>query len=374
MKYTFLPLALCIAIVTTSHTYGMEEVTMGLDIVLDICGPRLSLLPSLTELAKELSQGNSNAINQFIERSYDQQSAKNDVLFLASYMNDTQVASTALQYGADINARKHLEETPLMIATRCGYKKMIQYLLNNEATIDLKDQYGHTALFFAAAEGHASTVSLLLDRTLNLNVEDCKRALCAAAINGHLSVISLLISKTALRRLKDICTGDTLHNVDVKERCTKELKYTIIKRLLQLSLDPAVQCYLANPVQYVVTKCQPHNESSLYIGQVPLLMIACMFGHTNVVEILKSYSISSGYLSWHEGYYSYMLRTSLDALNYAFACGNDDTAAACIEAFGEHISWLSWKGELDRLLQGAQQRKNQKLISALLHKQHRAAS
>lgn len=359
-KHSFLPLALCLGISTILPTYSMENEVSLTPESLETCRSQLSLLPSLEQLGHRLSLGSATEIDPLIEQSAGSQAEKNDVLFSATYKNDLQVVSTTLRAGADINARNYfLNETPLMIAAESGSKEMVQYLLDSGATIDLYDNFGQTALVRAAKEGHRSVVSLLLSKKTIVNSKDCQRALHAAAFRGHLPVVALLISKTAAQGIKDVCMPQTVELVSLE----KDDEFTVVKFPLQLSLNPAVQLYLADPMKYLLEKCQTNNESSLYIGQIPLLMLACMFGHTCVVEQLRNYSISPEYLSIRHDYWKYMLCASFDALDYAIACGNDDTAAAYIEAFGDRTSW--WPGELDKLLQRATKKKNQRLITAL---------
>ncbi|WP_198388030.1 ankyrin repeat domain-containing protein [Burkholderia ubonensis] len=86
--------------------------------------------------------------------------------------------------------------TALMLAAKYGHRDLVEYLLANGASYDLRGQAGNTALIFAAGEGYADIVELLLSHGANVNVRDVYNgtALHDAAASGHTAVVDRLLS------------------------------------------------------------------------------------------------------------------------------------------------------------------------------------
>ena len=61
-------------------------------------------------------------------------------------MGNKNVVKVLLSYGADINSRCRRDRTPLIIAANDGDTKLIQFLIDNGANIDLVDRDGWNAL------------------------------------------------------------------------------------------------------------------------------------------------------------------------------------------------------------------------------------
>jgi ankyrin repeat protein len=95
--------------------------------------------------------------------------------------------------------RREDGKTGLMLAAARGHKTLVTLLLNAGAIIGEWDRGGETALTFAAANGHESVVSLLLERGADVDGWSLNREtpLPLAAANGHESVVSLLLERGA---------------------------------------------------------------------------------------------------------------------------------------------------------------------------------
>jgi len=85
-------------------------------------------------------------------------------LALAVTNGNAEMVELLLKSGADPNASLPGGETALMTAARVGTLASVKALLVRGATVDSKDErHGQTALMWAAAEGHADVVQMLIE-------------------------------------------------------------------------------------------------------------------------------------------------------------------------------------------------------------------
>ena len=94
------------------------------------------------------------------------------------------------------------KRTVYKLHCRClyGHASTVSLLLDRGAAIEAKDNDGSTSLMASAAYGHASTVSLLLDRgaAIEAKEKDGATSLIAAAALGHALIVSLLLDRGAV--------------------------------------------------------------------------------------------------------------------------------------------------------------------------------
>src|SRR5436190_17821673 len=91
-------------------------------------------------------------------------------LFDAATKGDRAAVEAALkQPGANINAKNHDNNTPLMEATDAGNTGAAQALLDAGADPNLFDEDKDTALHFAARKGYTEVSSAILDKGGNPN-------------------------------------------------------------------------------------------------------------------------------------------------------------------------------------------------------------
>lgn len=129
-------------------------------------------------------------------------------LFILSQSLDTFSQTT------DINAKDETGQTLLMTEAQDGTAANIKKLLKKGANIELKDQYGWTALMYAAFSNIAvypktkpdtSMLKALLEASANANVSDPRgiTPLIIAANEGKTEFVKLLLSKGADANAKD---------------------------------------------------------------------------------------------------------------------------------------------------------------------------
>jgi serine/threonine-protein phosphatase 6 regulatory ankyrin repeat subunit B len=149
-------------------------------------------------------------------------------LLLAAENGQLEVVKLLLEKGADVNAKSsyntiHQSATPLIGATkvtadykrlglasppgsrvvtkrRHGYLEVVKTLLDNGAKVDVTDNFGHTALYYASSNGQLEVVRLLLEKGAGADVQGDNRngtPLLLAAQNGDVEIVKLLLAKGA---------------------------------------------------------------------------------------------------------------------------------------------------------------------------------
>jgi ankyrin repeat protein len=76
---------------------------------------------------------------------------------------------------------------------------VIQHLINNGADVNIRDNFGYTALIWASRFGHIDIVRLLIDAGADVNARNDggRTALMYASDCGYLDIVELLRSKGA---------------------------------------------------------------------------------------------------------------------------------------------------------------------------------
>ena len=82
-------------------------------------------------------------------------------LILATRNGDLAAVSTALNNGANVNAKYTYDKTALMVASEMGHEDIVKLLLDNGADVNAKDTEGITALTSVGPRGHETIVQLL---------------------------------------------------------------------------------------------------------------------------------------------------------------------------------------------------------------------
>ena len=77
--------------------------------------------------------------------------------------NVPELVEYAIDQGADVESHDHMQNTPLLLASRMGLESISRILVQRGANIRTSDVSGKNALHYAAREGHNGVVSVLLD-------------------------------------------------------------------------------------------------------------------------------------------------------------------------------------------------------------------
>jgi ankyrin repeat protein len=121
-------------------------------------------------------------------------------LTLAITNADSAMVETLLQAGADANTVLPGGETALMTAARVGTLASVKALLARGAAVDRKDdKHGQTALMWAAAEGHAPVIQMLIEvgADFRARLASGMTPLLFAVREGHSDAVRVLLKAGA---------------------------------------------------------------------------------------------------------------------------------------------------------------------------------
>ena len=149
-------------------------------------------------------------------------------LMMASFGNFADATDILLKAGARADLSRRDGQTALMIAALIGAKD-VATLLIPRSTIDARDEIGNSALAYAALNGHADIIALLIGAGAHADTTN-KRGqtpLHLAAASGQLSAVDALLLISADRDARDASGATPLDLAMTNQRSA------VIRRLLE---------------------------------------------------------------------------------------------------------------------------------------------
>lgn len=138
-------------------------------------------------------------------------------LIRAVEKNDIAFADSLLSNGANIESMNYDGHTPLMIASHIGYEDLVSMLIKHKANINAlgSEDNDMSAIMFAAKNGHAGIVKLLLSSGADIETKSrWGSPLLFAAGCNRIEVIALLLDSGANPYTKN---EDGLTAIDLAE-------------------------------------------------------------------------------------------------------------------------------------------------------------
>lgn len=135
------------------------------------------------------------------ERWYEETREFQTPLHIASRWGLHELAQSALQRGANVNAQNSRGETPLWLACRASLAHFVEMLLEAEADGNIFDtRYGDTPLMLAASSNDQEILQLLLKSKVDCNKgnSSAETALYMAAYNDNMEIVRMLLDAGAL--------------------------------------------------------------------------------------------------------------------------------------------------------------------------------
>lgn len=167
-----------------------------------------------------LTQAVNYLLNNFQPKAVDCKN-KDDktALHEAAQFGQFEVCELLIKHGANVNALKRADWTPLMLAcTKFSNDsqsrlKIVELLLDNGALINYSNKDGWTCLHLIAREGDVDILNLLIKYGVNIQTKtkNCRTALHVAALHGNLQVVNILLASGLNADERDTCGNTPLH-------------------------------------------------------------------------------------------------------------------------------------------------------------------
>ena len=264
-------------------------------------------------------------------------------LIWATIFGHKDVVEILLAKGADVNLKDKQGITALICAAGKGYRDIVEMFLNAKADVNAQGNHSDTALILAVREGHKGIVELLLNASADVNLvyNEGITVLMAATNRSDKELVALLLAKGADINARDSSNRTSLTHVHFWN-WDKE-----IVQLLELCSKPEVQAYIKDPKVYAQNKYYVYDKTTA-------LMLACIFGHTEIISSYKD--CSQEYLNAQDAY-------GHTALDYAYMF-NKKSAVTLIYTFGNTIDKVT--EDKQALLKKALESKELVMVEALL--------
>ena len=136
------------------------------------------------------SQGHTNVVQSLLVKGAmitKKDTNGKTALAHAAIQEHFSTAKVLKKFGADLNQ-------DLLFASRRGYNKMVNFLINEKADIDYISAKSETALTLAIQEQQIETVRILLEHGANTSVQNSKEQtpLMIAVLTGETKIVKLI--------------------------------------------------------------------------------------------------------------------------------------------------------------------------------------
>lgn len=132
--------------------------------------------PAMTDASRDLlaaaAAGDAEAVRSAIDAGAELE-ARGDggmtPLVAATKQNHVEAARTLIEAGADVNAKDGIQDSAYLYAGARGLDEILRLTLENGADLASTNRYGGTALIPACERGHLETVRILLEAGVDPN-------------------------------------------------------------------------------------------------------------------------------------------------------------------------------------------------------------
>ena len=132
----------------------------------------------------------------------------NECLIIGSRDGNINKAREALNNKADVNVKDNWGVSALMLASVYGHLEVVKALLAANADVNLRSKTaGLTALFYASSRGHLEIVKVLIEAGANVNIRGSDvghTALFPACSEGRLEVVKVLLAAGTNVNVQDV--------------------------------------------------------------------------------------------------------------------------------------------------------------------------
>ncbi|XP_067653298.1 putative ankyrin repeat protein RF_0381 [Haliotis asinina] len=179
-------------------------------------------------------------------------------LHRASESGDLSEVKVILAKGsADVNCKKWIGRTPVMVAAEKGHRTVVGLLVSNGANMSVVDKYGLNILHSACQGGDVEMVNYVLSNEkvdVNGKVECGGTPVMLAARTGHLKVVQMLVSKDADLSLVNK-RGENILHASCRGGDVEVVKYIISQNIININSEDLSR---RTPVMVAETRGHKH--------------------------------------------------------------------------------------------------------------------
>ena len=176
-------------------------------------------------------------------------------LIHASEQGQMEIVKLLIENNADLNIQDNYGETALMRAAWWGYTEIVKLLLiENKADLNITDNYGKTALMKAAYKGQTEIIKLLVANNADLNIKASygETALIYNVMRGQTEIVKLLIENKADLNITDKDSKTALMRAAENGHKYKEIFRLLIKHGADKKNYPPLHQAIMNDDWYLV--------------------------------------------------------------------------------------------------------------------------
>lgn len=129
----------------------------------------------------------------------------------AAYYGDLYRLKRLIGAGADPSKTDYDGRSPLHLAASKGYEDIVEFLIQKEAPVNIKDNYGNTPLFEAIKHGYDHVASLLVESGASLDIVEAGNCLCMAVVGEDLGFLKRVITNGVNPNTKNYDLRTPLH-------------------------------------------------------------------------------------------------------------------------------------------------------------------